>query len=129
MKNLFLIVISFILFTAARASERFPAIDEIVKAVRSGQAANLSKYVQSNIEVTIPGRSDRYSRAQALIILQDFFRTSGVKNFDVKQKSVSGNNEYCIGTLQTRSGAYRTMIYVSSKKGKQWIKELRFLPA
>jgi hypothetical protein len=109
----------------AKAGE---GIDEVVRALRSGNAIELSRYVDDNIELGLPGRSNSYSRAQAVMILRDFFSTNSVKTFDLKQKLASGSGQYCIGTLQTRSGSYRTTVFVAEKNGRQSIREIRFLP-
>ena len=101
-------------------------LDDVISALRSGNATELSKYVDDNIEITLPDKTDSYSRAQALMILQDFFSNNGVRNFEVKHKGDNGGNQFCIGTLQTKAGNYRTTIFMKSKNGKQLVKEIKF---
>lgn len=101
-------------------------LDDVITALRSGNATELSKYVDDNIEITLPDKSDSYSRAQALMILQDFFANNGVRNFEVKHKGDNGGNQFCIGTLQTKAGSYRTTVFMKSKNGKQLVKEIKF---
>jgi hypothetical protein len=101
-------------------------LDDVISALRSGNAPELSKYVDDNIEITLPDKTDSYSRAQALMILQDFFSNNGVRNFEVKHKGDNGGNQFCIGTLQTKAGNYRTTIFMKSKNGKQLVKEIKF---
>ena len=41
----------------------------------------------------------------------------------------TGNNagsQYCIGTLQTKNGTFRTTIYMKQKGDKQVLQELKF---
>ncbi len=101
-------------------------IDDVISALRSGSASQLSKYVDDNIEIALPSKSDNYSRSQAVVILQDFFQNKGVKDFDVKFKGENGGSQYCIGTLQTRSGTYRTTFFLANRNGKHLLKEIRF---
>jgi hypothetical protein len=101
-------------------------MDDVINALRTGNASELAKYVDDNIEISLPSKSDSYSRSQAVVILQDFFSTNGVKNFDVKFKGENGGSQYCIGTLQTRSGNYRTTFLLANRNGRQLVKEIRF---
>ena len=101
-------------------------LDDIIRALQKGSASEISKYFDDTIQLTLPDKSDSYSRAQATIILQDFFNNNGVKSFDVKHKGDNGGSEFCIGTLTTRSGSYRTTVFMTNKNGKQLLKEIRF---
>lgn len=104
------------------------SIEEVIGALRSGNAAELSKYFDDNVEVTLPVKSDSYSKAQAQVILKDFFSNNDVKGFELKHKGDSPGGHYCIGTLQTKSGNFRAHIFMKSKGDKELVKELRFQP-
>jgi hypothetical protein len=101
-------------------------MDQIIDALRSGNASELAKYFDDNVEIALPSKSDSYSRSQAVMILQDFFANSGVKNFDVKFKGENGGSQYCVGTLQGRSGNHRTTFFLANRNGKQLVREIRF---
>ncbi|MGE5518311.1 MAG: DUF4783 domain-containing protein [Candidatus Dadabacteria bacterium] len=101
-------------------------LDDVVNALRSGNATELARYVDDNIELSLPDKTDTYSRAQAVLILQDFFANNGIRSFEVKHKGNNGGSEFCIGTLITRSGNYRTTVFMASKNGKQLLREIRF---
>ena len=58
--------------------------------------------------------------------LKDFFKNSAVKSFEVKHKGDNGNDIFCIGTLQTKNGNYRTTVFMKTKANKQVVKEIRF---
>src|ERR1044071_7724182 len=103
-------------------------IDEVIGALRSGNASELSKYFDENVEVTLPVKSDSYSKAQAQLILKDFFANNDVRGFELKHKGDSPGGHYCIGTLQTKSGNFRAHVFMKSKGDKELFKELRFQP-
>lgn len=103
-------------------------IDGVINALRSGDAPELSKYFDDNVEVTLPVKSDSYSKAQAQVILKDFFTNNGVKGFELKHKGDSPGGHYCIGTLQTKSGNFRGHVFMKSKGNKEVVKEIRFQP-
>jgi hypothetical protein len=101
-------------------------LDEVISALNTGNATELAKYIDDNIEIGMPDKTGTYSRAQALMIFRDFFTNSGVRSFEVKHQGDSGGRQFCIGTLSTRSGAYRTTVFMTTKNGRQLVKEIRF---
>jgi hypothetical protein len=111
---------------AIMAFRPLSGLDDVINALRNGNATELSRYVDDNIEISLPDKSNSYSRAQAVVILQDFFTTNGVKNFEVTHKGDNKGSQFCIGTLQTRAGNYRTTVFMKTKNGKQLVKEIRF---
>ena len=102
------------------------SIDEVIGALRSGNASELSRYFDDNVEVALPVKSDSYSKAQAQMILKDFFANNDVRGFTLKHKGDSPGGHYCIGTLETKSGNFRAHIFMKSKGDKELVKELRF---
>ena len=108
-------------FTAQNSS-----IDEVIGALRSGNASQLSAYFDDNVELTLPDKSDSYSKAQAQLIVKDFFGNNGIKGFELKHKGDSPGGHFCIGTLQTNAGNFRTNVFMKIKNGKEVVKEIRF---
>lgn len=125
MKQIFttLLLGSFLLFSAFKSQN---SIDEVIGALRSGNSAELAKYFDENIELIMPDKSDSYSKAQAQLIVKDFFSNNGVKAFELKHKGDSPGGHFCIGTLQTSAGNFRTNVFMRTKSGKEVVKEIRF---
>ena len=119
----FLVSLLLVLSSFAQSSGN---IDGVISALRSGNASGLAKYFDDNVELSLPVKSDSYSKAQALVILKDFFANNGVKNFELKNKGDSPGGNYCIGTLQTKSGNFRAHVFMKTKGGKDVLKEIRF---
>src|SRR5262245_19750143 len=92
-----------LLFSAVSQSN----IDEVIGALRAGSSSELSKYFDDSVELTLPDKSDSYSKAQAQLIVKDFFNNNGVKGFDLKHKGDSPGGHFAIGTLQTNAGKFR----------------------
>ena len=102
-------------------------LDDITTAIRIGNAGELSRYLDSRVEIFLPDKSDTYSKIQAEMIIRDFFSTNGVQNFLIKRKVTDGGgSEFCVGVLQTRNGDYRTTLFIKQKGDKQFLQELRF---
>jgi hypothetical protein len=105
-------------------------LDDITTAIRVGNAGELSRYLDSRVDLSLPEKSDTYSKIQAEMIIRDFFSTNGVQNFLVKRRGTNGGgSEFLVGVLKTRNGDYRTTLFVKQKGDKQLLQELRFQPA
>jgi hypothetical protein len=102
------------------------SIEEVVTAMRSGDANQLSKYFDDRIDIQLPSKSENYSRAQAEMILRDFFSSNAVKNFQVKHTGENNGAQFCIGMLQTKNGNYRTKLYMKQKGERQVLQEIGF---
>ena len=103
-----------------------PSFTEVVKAIKSGNSAEVSKYFDNTVEISLPEKSNSYSKSQAELVLHDFFATNGVKDFEVLHKSDTPGSQYCIGNLQTNNGTFRTTIFMKQKGDKALVQELRF---
>lgn len=101
-------------------------IDDVVAGIRSGNASTVAKYFDNNVEISTPDKSNSYSKSQAELVLKDFFANNPVKSFEVIHKGANDGSEYCIGTLVTKSGSFRTTIFMKKKGDNQFLQELRF---
>lgn len=102
------------------------SIEEVVSAMRSGDANQLSKYFDDRVDIQLPTKSENYSRTQAEMILRDFFSSNSVKSFQVKHKGENNGAQFCIGLLQTKNGNYRTKLYMKQKGDRQVLQEIGF---
>ncbi|MCB0775785.1 MAG: DUF4783 domain-containing protein [Chitinophagaceae bacterium] len=125
MRTLFTFLLAgfFVLLTSF---EQTGSIDAVISALRSGNSSQLSGYFDDNVELTLPDKSDSYSKAQAQLIVKDFFSNNGIKGFELKHKGDSPGGHFCIGTLQTNAGNFRTNVFMKSRNGKEVVKEIRF---
>lgn len=122
-------IFTFFLFSSVLVLSSFTlqsGIDEVIGALRSGNANELAKYFDDNVELTLPDKSDSYSKAQALLIVKDFFGNNDVKGFDLKHKGDSPGGHFCIGTLQTKVGNFRTNVFMKAKGSKEVVTLIRF---
>ncbi len=131
MKNyLWLVLLS---FTFLLTSFKPPAsagtgmeIEDIVGALKTGNATQLSRYFDIRVDITLPDKSDNYSRAQAEMIIRDFFSYNNVRSFEIKYKGENNGSKYCIGTLKTKNGDYRTKLFMKQKDSRQVLQEIAF---
>lgn len=97
----------------------------VVNALQSGNAEELSRYFDSYVDLTLPDkRVGSCSKSQARMVLRDFFDTYKVKGFNVQGKGEGDNPNYCIGTLQTTGGNFRTTLFIHQEGQTTLIKEI-----
>lgn len=101
--------------------------EDVVSAIKQGDAGNLSRYLDNTVEINIAGRSSSYSKAQAEIILKDFFSKNQVKSFELlHQGEAGGGSRYGIGNMVTGGGNFRTSFFLQKKGNSLVLNELRF---
>lgn len=122
MKNTLLLLSVFLISISALSQG---GIDDVISAMKSGNASGVTKYFDNYVDITIFEKASNYSRSQGELIIKDFFTNNGVKTFDVKHKGNNNNGDYCIGTLQTKNGSYRTTVYMRVKGNKLVIQDIR----
>ena len=99
---------------------------DVIAAIKAGNSSSLARYFDATVEVTLPDKNSTYSKSQAEMILKDFFNQNKVKDFKVLHQGEKGGSQYCIGTLETSSGNYRTTLFMKNKGEKQSLQEIRF---
>lgn len=104
----------------------FDNMDAVISAIRTGNVTQLSSFFDVRVEISLPDKSDTYSKSQAEMVISDFFNTRGVQNFKITQQGESGGTFFCAGFLQTRSGNFRTTLFFKQKGEKHFLQEIRF---
>ena len=127
MRKLFTLILSSVLIVGS-SFKPINGIDDVISALRVGNATEVGKYIDENVELALPDKSDTYSKAQAIMILKDFFANNVVSGFETKHTGDNSGNQFCIGTLHTKSGDYRTTVFMKTRNGRQSVKEIKFQP-
>jgi hypothetical protein len=101
--------------------------DEVAFAFRSGDSRQLATFFGTNIDLSILNKEDMYSKAQAELILKDFFSKNPPKTFNILHKGSSPEGtQYAIGNLVCTNGkAFRISFYIKNSGGKNILQELR----
>lgn len=119
-------VLTYGLFLLLFSLSSFASVDDVLSAIKSGNASQLSKYFDNTIDITLTDKSNTYSKSQAELVLRDFFNNNVVTSFEVVLKGDNTGSKFISGTLETKNGEYRTTIYIKQKGDKQLLQELRF---
>ncbi len=111
-----LICYTFIYSSSVDTSYNNQLKDNIFIAIKKGSSKSLARYFNENVELLILDKEDIYSKAQAELILKDFFIKNKILKFKLIYKSQRKKANYSIGELTTSMGNFR--IYFLLKKGK-----------
>ena len=102
--------------------------DDVSAAVKTGNSGNVAKFFSTNVDLKILDKEDVYSKAQAELILRDFFAKNQVKAFTVIHKGTSKNgDQFAIGTYESNTGKkFRTYFLFKKEGAGLTIQQLRF---
>jgi hypothetical protein len=119
MKSVNIIPVVLIALTslAVKAQDQAKIPDGIEIAIRTGNAAELSNYMNSTIEILLLDKEDFYKKNVAETILKDFFAEYQAKDFTILHQGAKNDAQYAIGNLKTVKGDFR--VYFLLKKVDQ----------
>jgi len=86
-------------------------------AIKAGNATELSKYMNSTIELLLLDKEDFYKKNVAETILKDFFAEYHTKDFTIRHQVAKNDAQYALGNLKTEKGDFR--VYFLLKKVDQ----------
>ena len=99
----------------AQDPQRIP--EGISIAIKAGNASELSKYMNSTVELLLLEKEDFYKKNVAVTILKDFFSEYQTRDFTIRHQGVKNDAQYAIGNLKTEKGDFR--VYFLLKKVNQ----------
>jgi len=99
--------------------------EEIIQSLKTGNAKVLSTYFNQNVELVVPDSDNVYSKAQAQLIVNEFFSNYPPQTFVVKHHGGKEDSQYVIGNLVTKNNAFRVYFLLKKDDGKDFIHQLR----
>lgn len=125
MKKLVSFLIIGLLAVSAYSQENVEIPSGISMALKSGDAAQLSNYLNDNVEMVILDKEGIYSKDQAEVILNDFFKKNPPRRFSLLHQGGKTKSKYGIGNLETADQTFRVYFLLKETNGKQIIHQLR----
>ena len=99
---------------------------QVAAAIQSGNAADVAKFFNAMVDLTLPGYDDTYSKAQAGQIMKEFFSQNTVKSFKVtRQGSSPDGSQYSIGSLDTGKKVFRVYFLIKTAAGQNLVHQLQ----
>jgi hypothetical protein len=124
------ILLTLICFTgfSAGAQDLAKIPSGISLAFKTGNAAELSKFLNSTVQVTLLGKEDFYKKNVAETILKDFFTEYKIKDFVIRHQGGSNDSQYAIGNLKTEKGEFRVYFLLKKVEQELLIHQIRIYP-
>jgi len=98
----------------------------IVSALAAGNAAALSDFFNTMVDLGISGNEDTYSKTQATQILKDFFSKNPVKSVKItRQGSSTDGSQFSIGEMLAGTSTFRIYYLLKKVSGKFLIQQLQ----
>lgn len=100
-------------------------IDSITVIFKTGNSDELGKHLNSTVELELLNEDNIYSKAQAELMMKDFFTRNKPSSFKVNHQGNKGNTSFAIGTLVTSAGSFRVSVFMKNENSKQLIHQIR----
>ena len=132
MKNAIRIItfcLSVIIFSSGSvvAVEPPGIVEDVTAAIKAGNSKDLAKYYGPTVEIILPGSEGTFSKAQAEMIMKDFFTKSAPVSFVVNQKGNSaGGAQFIIGTYKNKSEKLNVYILLKPVSNQLMIQQMHF---
>jgi len=132
MKNAIKIVtfcLSVLLLTSSAVVPNEPPgpVESITAAIKAGNSSELAKYFGPTLEIILPGSDGAFSKAQAEMIMKNFFAKSAPVSFVVNQKGNSaGGAQFIIGTYKSKTETLNVYILLKAVSNQLLIQQMHF---
>jgi Domain of unknown function (DUF4783) len=101
-------------------------IEDMTNALRNGSVADIGRYIDGVLPITINNRQNLYSRNQASVVLTDFFEKNNPRELDVKENgNATAGTKFLIGDLSTTAGKYSVYVLFRQKDNKYVLQEIK----
>jgi hypothetical protein len=121
-------VLMLLIPVSSGAQEQAKIPNGIPLAFRAGNAAELSKYMNSTVQVLLLGKEDFYKKNVAETILKDFFSEYRTKDFVIRHQGGTTDAQYAIGNLKTDKGDFRVYFLLKKISNELLIHQIRIEP-
>jgi hypothetical protein len=102
-------------------------IYQVRETIKAGSSKELSRFLFQTVDVTIDGKVQSYSKAQAEFVFRDFFRQHPPSEFNIiHQGSSKGGQPFAIGQYKSADETYRVFMKVKSVNNQQLLHEISF---
>lgn len=93
----------------------------ILEAFSKGDAKLLAASFGSNVDISILGKSNLYSKSQGEQVLNTFFNKNKVNSFTISHEGSSNGTKYFIGSYVSGTSKYRVTVNIKSSAGTNQI--------
>ncbi|UII27859.1 DUF4783 domain-containing protein [Fulvivirga maritima] len=103
-------------------------INDVKEAIKTGSSKETAKFFNQNVDVTLDGEMQSYSKTQAEFVMKDFFKNNPPTSFTIVHQGASkGGLPYAIGQYISNKQTYRVWVRIKNSDGKYLIHEISFI--
>jgi hypothetical protein len=122
-----LIVFCILTLQAFASQGQSEVIYQVKETIKAGSSKELSKFLFQTVDVTIEGKVQSYSKAQAEFVFRDFFKQHPPAEFSIiHQGSSKGGQPFAIGQYKSADETYRVFMKIKSVNKQQLLHEISF---
>lgn len=122
-----LAIFTILTLQAFAATAQNDAITLIKETIKAGSSKELSRYLYQTVDITIEGKVESYSKAQAEFVFRDFFKQHPPSEFwIIHQGSSRGGQPFAIGQYKSGSDVYRVFMKIKATDDQQLLQEISF---
>lgn len=127
MKQIKVLVVFFVLLISTQGFGQSDIVNEVKETIKAGSAKELVRFLNQNVDIELNGKKETYSKAQAEIILRDFFKANVPSDFTILHKGQSKSGQpFAIGQYKSGAASYRVFMKIKTVENQQLIHEISF---
>lgn len=102
-------------------------LNQVKETLKAGSARELANYLNQTIDIEIDGKKESYGKAQAEVILRDFFKANTPSDFSIIHKGQSKSGQsFAIGQYKSGAVNFRVFMKIKVVGNGQFIHEISF---
>jgi hypothetical protein len=125
-KKLALLVNFTLVFFTVQAQNSNSPLEDMVNALKNDRVADMVKYFDAFVPITINNVQSLYSHNQAEVVLMDFFEKNNPRDFTVMENGSPDNtSKFVIGYFSTPAGVKYNVYILMRLKGSFMLQEIK----
>ena len=121
MKRLLITFVLIFSFLSLKAAD----ITSISNAFKEGNVTTLATSMDSEIDLSLSGVNEKYTGADAIVLLDAFFKSNKPSGFTVLHHADKNETGFVVGKLPSESKEYRVNITYRAEGDKAIIQSIR----
>lgn len=121
-------MLSFVAFAVCNVHAQADIINDVKEGLKIGASKEIARFLNQNIDLTINGKMDTYSKTQAEFVLKDFFKNNPPASFVIVHQGASkGGSPYATGQYMSGSNTFLVWVRIKKVADKYLIHEMSFI--
>jgi len=122
-----LLVGTMLILSTGKSLAQTDVISQVKETIKTGSAKELVRFLNQTIDITLDGKAQTYSKAQAEFVFRDFFKQYPPSEFSiVHQGSSRGGQPFAIGQYKSGADVFRVFMKIKTVSNQQLLHEISF---